>query len=125
MPRAKGGPKTRHRRKKWLKLAKGYRGKRSSCYRIARMQVMKSLMYAYQDRRKKKRTHRQLSILQINAAVRQQGIPYSKFIAALKVLNFQVNRKELAWLEQERPEVFAQLVDQVKSTVKTKQVVEV
>lgn len=115
MPRAKGGPKTRHRRKKWLKLAKGYRGKRSSCYRIARMQVMKSLLYAYQDRKKKKREHRQLSILQINAAVRGAGISYSKFIPALKKMGIAINRQELAWLAREKPDIFSELVEQVKA----------
>lgn len=117
MPRAKGGPKTRHRRKKWLKLAKGYRSKRSSCYRIARMQVMKSLLYAYQDRRKKKRVQRRISIVQINAALKEAGISYSKFIPALKKNNITLNRQELAWLAKEKPAVFTKLIEQVKSDI--------
>lgn len=114
MPRAKGGPKTRHRRKKWLKLAKGYRGKKRNTYRSARLQVMKSLSYAYQDRKKKKRINRQLAILQINAKCRQDGLTYREFINGLKQLNIVVNRKELSLLAKENPNVFSELVDKVK-----------
>ncbi|MCK4353328.1 50S ribosomal protein L20 [candidate division WOR-3 bacterium] len=114
MPRAKGGPKTRHRRKKWLKLAKGYWGKRGTAYKSARLQVMKSLFYAYQDRRRKKRRQRQIAICQINAGCRKDGIPYSKFINALKELNIMINRKELALLAQKNPDAFSDLTRKAK-----------
>lgn len=114
MPRAKGGFKTRRRRKKWLKLAKGYRGKRGSCYRIARAQVMKSLTHAYRDRKKKKRVFRSLAILQINAKCRELGIPYNRFIWGLNQLNIKINRKELASLARSNPDAFCELVEKVK-----------
>lgn len=114
MPRVKGGPKTRHRRKKWLKLAKGYWGKRSTSYRSARLQVMKSLFYAYRDRRRKKREWRRLAILQINAKCREDGISYSRFMNALRSLNIGINRKQLASLAKENPEAFSELAEQAK-----------
>ena len=117
MPRAKGGFKTRRRRKAWLHLARGYRTKRGKAYRIARTQVMKSLLYAYIDRRKKKRVQRQLAILQINAATRQRGISYSRFIYGLNKLNILINRKELKELAQENPDAFFALVDKVKGSL--------
>lgn len=114
MSRVKGGFKTRRRRKKWLKLAKGYRGKRGSCYRIARTQVMKSLAHAYRDRKKKKRVFRQLAILQINAKCRELGVSYSRFIRGMNQLNVKINRKELAILARESPAAFGELVDKIK-----------
>lgn len=117
MARAKGGFKTRRRRKRWLQLAKGYRGKRGKAYRVARAQVMKSLLYAYIDRRKKKRIQRRLAILQINAATRQKGISYSQFIYGLKKLNILINRKELKLLAQENPDAFFALVEKVKASL--------
>jgi len=117
MPRAKGGFKTRRRRKKWLHLAKGYRAKRGHAYRVARMQVMKSLLYSYIDRRKKKRVQRQLAILQINAATRQKGLSYSQFMYGLKKFNIIINRMELRTLAQENPDSFIALVDKVKASL--------
>jgi large subunit ribosomal protein L20 len=117
MARVKGGPKTRHRRKKWLKLAKGFRGKGSKCYRIARVQVMKALLHAYRDRKKKKRDFRRLAILHINAKCREFGIPYSRFIWALNQLNVKINRKELALLANENPDVFQELVEEAKKII--------
>ncbi|MDI6839615.1 MAG: 50S ribosomal protein L20 [bacterium] len=119
MPRAKGGPKTRRRRKKWLKLAKGYWGKRGTSYRSARLQVMKSLSHAYRDRKKKKRKQRQLAIIQINAKCREEGIPYSQFMNGLKKLNIKINRKELALLANEDHSAFSELTEKVKKLAKT------
>jgi large subunit ribosomal protein L20 len=115
MPRVKGGPKTRQRRKKWLKLAKGYRGKLSKCYRIARPQVMQSLAFAYRERKKKKRRFRQLAILQINARCRELGLPYNKFMHGLKRLNIKLNRMQLARLARDDPDSFTELVEKVKT----------
>ena len=84
MARVKGAVTTRARRKKVLKLAKGYYGRKSTNYKIANQAVMKSLVYAYRDRRQKKRDFRKLWITRINAAARQNGMSYSKFISALK-----------------------------------------
>jgi len=117
MPRSRGGFKTRRRRKGWLKLAKGYKGKRGSCYRIAREQVMKSLVFAYSDRRKKKRIFRQLAILQINTKCREFGIPYNRFIWGLNQQNIKINRKELAIIARENPDAFGTLVEKVKTSL--------
>ena len=84
MPRVKGGPTTRRRRKKILKLAKGYFGSKHRLFRTANQQVMKSLMYAYRDRRQRKRDFRKLWITRINAAARQHGLSYSRFMHGLK-----------------------------------------
>ena len=110
--------RVRQRRKRWLKLAKGYRGKRGKLYRIARVQVMKSLVYAYRDRRRKKREMRQLSILQVNAKCREFGLSYSKFIWGLKKLEVKINRKELALLARENPDAFSELTERVKNCSK-------
>ncbi len=115
MPRVKGGPKTRHRRKKWLKLAKGYRGAKSKLFRSVRLQVMKSLSYAYRDRRKKKAMMRKLAIIRINAACRNEDISYSEFMNRLKKSNIAINRPMLASLALEHPSAFAKIVKKVKS----------
>lgn len=85
MPRVKGGTVTRRRRKKVLKLAKGYFGAKHALYRVANQQVMKSLMYAYRDRRQRKRDFRKLWITRINAAARMHGLSYSRFMHGLKL----------------------------------------
>ncbi len=110
MPRVKNSPATRARRKKWLKKAKGYFGKKSKSYKIARQAVMKSLQYAYRDRKNKKGEFRKLWIVRINAAVREHGLSYSKFIYGLKKADIEVNRKVLAYIAAEEPETFEQLV---------------
>ncbi|MGB9668659.1 MAG: 50S ribosomal protein L20 [Thermosulfidibacteraceae bacterium] len=109
--RVKGGPKTRWRRKKWLKLAKGYWGAKSRLYKIAKQTVIKALTYAYRDRKVRKREFRRLWILRINAAVRSYGLKYSEFIHGLKLANVGINRKMLAELAINQPEVFKYLVD--------------
>lgn len=93
MARVKGGTVTRARRKKVLKLARGYFGSKHALFRTAKQQVMKSLMYAYRDRRQRKRDFRKLWITRINAAARMNGISYNKFIHGLKVAGVDINRK--------------------------------
>jgi len=114
MPRAKGGFKTRRRRKKVIRMAKGYYGARSRLYRIATEAVDKALLYAYRDRRAKKREFRSLWIARINAAVRAIGMSYSQFIDRLKKSNIQLNRKALADMAYSNPALFNQLVEMVK-----------
>ncbi|MBD9010420.1 MAG: 50S ribosomal protein L20 [Clostridiales bacterium] len=114
MARVKGAVKTRARHKKILKLAKGYRGAKSKLFRTANQAVMKSLSYAYRDRKAKKREFRQLWIARINAAARMNGISYSKFMNGLKNKGIEINRKMLAEIAVSDPEAFKSLVDQVK-----------
>ena len=114
MARVKGAVKTRARHKKILKLAKGYRGAKSKLFRTANQAVMKSLSYAYRDRKAKKREFRQLWIARINAAARMNGISYSKFMNGLKNKGIEINRKMLAELAVSDPEAFKSLVEQVK-----------
>src|SRR5882762_1205887 len=98
MPRAKGGPKTRRRRKKILKKAKGYFGGRRKLYKTAAETVLRAGAFAYRGRKQKKRAARSLWIVRINAACRQVGLSYSKFMAALKTAGIQLDRKVLAEL---------------------------
>ncbi len=115
MPRAKGGFTTRHRHKKILKFAKGYRGSKSRIFRPANAQVLKSLAYALRDRRAKKRDFRKLWITRINAAARLNGMSYSTFISGLKKAGVQVDRKILADLAVHDGEAFKDLVSVAKS----------
>jgi len=110
VPRAKGGVVSRRRHKKILKLAKGYWGRKSKIFRPANQQVMKSLSYAYRDRRVRKREFRQLWITRINAAARQNGLSYSRLMSGLKKAGVDVNRKMLADLAVNDEKVFSQLV---------------
>lgn len=96
MPRVKGGTVTRQRRKKVIKLAKGYYGSKNTLFKVANQQVMKSLMYAFRDRRQKKRDFRKLWITRINAAARMNGLSYSRLMHGLKNAGIEVNRKMLA-----------------------------
>ncbi|TVY09732.1 50S ribosomal protein L20 [Paenibacillus cremeus] len=96
MARVKGGFIRTRRRKKILKLAKGYFGSKHRLFKTAKEQVMKSLLYAYRDRRQKKRDFRKLWIVRINAAARQNGLSYSKLMHGLKLAGVEVNRKMLA-----------------------------
>ncbi len=113
--RIKRGVTARRRHKRLLKLAKGFRGKRKNCYRVAKNAVFKALTYSYRDRKQRKRDFRRLWILRINAAVRQYGLSYSKFIHALKQKNIEVNRKVLADMAMNDPEGFEKLVGLVKA----------
>jgi large subunit ribosomal protein L20 len=114
MPRIKRGTVARKRRKKILKLAKGYYGAKSKLFRVANQQVMKSLMYAYRDRRQVKRDFRKLWIARINAAARIDGMSYSRFINGLKKADVQINRKVLADLAVNDKDAFARLVELAK-----------
>ncbi|WNC16496.1 50S ribosomal protein L20 [Brevibacillus brevis] len=96
MPRVKGGIVSRRRHKKILKLAKGYFGSKHRLFKSANAQVMKSLLYAYRDRRQKKRDFRKLWITRINAQARLNGLSYSRLMHGLKVAGIEVNRKMLA-----------------------------
>lgn len=110
MPRVKGGTVARRRRKKILKLAKGYFGSKHLLFRTAKEQVMKSYMYAYRDRRQKKRDFRKLWISRINAAARLHGMSYSTFMHGLKCANIEVNRKMLSEIAIHDDAAFAELV---------------
>jgi large subunit ribosomal protein L20 len=109
MPRVKRGTKRKDRRTKVLKLAKGYFGAKSRNYRTAKEAVEKSLLYAYRDRRTKKRNFRTLWIVRIKAAALANGITYSRFIKGLKTLGIALDRKILADLAVRAPQTFAEL----------------
>jgi large subunit ribosomal protein L20 len=115
MPRAKGGFKTRRRRKNILEQTKGYYGAKSRLFRVATEAVDKALQYAYKDRRVKKREFRSLWTIRINAAVRACGMTYSQFISGLKKANITLNRKVLADMAYNDPSAFNQIVEKVKS----------
>ena len=110
MPRVKHAPSSLKRRKKVLKLAKGYRGGRSKLYRTAQETVRRAMAYAYRDRKAKKRSWRNLWILRINAACRDQGISYSRLIQGLKKTDIGLDRKMLAELAVHDGAAFAELV---------------
>jgi large subunit ribosomal protein L20 len=114
MPRVKGGTVTRKRRKKVIKLAKGYFGSKHRLYKVANQQVMKSLQYAYRDRRNKKRDFRKLWITRINAAARINGLSYSRLMHGLKLAGIEVNRKMLADLAISDEKAFTQLAEAAK-----------
>ncbi|AAU24540.1 50S ribosomal protein L20 [Bacillus sp. GM2] len=115
MPRVKGGTVTRKRRKKVLKLAKGYFGSKHTLYKVANQQVMKSGNYAFRDRRQKKRDFRKLWITRINAAARMNGLSYSRLMHGLKLSGIEVNRKMLADLAVNDLNAFNQLADAAKA----------
>ncbi|MBZ4195304.1 50S ribosomal protein L20 [Mycoplasma tauri] len=108
--RVKGGTVTRARRKKWLKLAKGYWGHKSVGYKVAKQAVVKSWTYGFRDRKQVKRDYRKLWIARINAATREEGVSYSRFIEGLKKANITINRKMLSELAINEPKVFSELV---------------
>jgi large subunit ribosomal protein L20 len=115
MSRVKAGMRKRARHKKILKLAKGYFGHKSKNFRTANQAVMKSLTYAYRDRKAKKRDFRQLWISRINAAARLNGMSYSRFMNGLKKSGIDLNRKVLADMAVNDAQGFAQLVESVKN----------
>ncbi|MCH8326415.1 MAG: 50S ribosomal protein L20 [Bacteroidetes bacterium] len=110
MPRSQNKVASHKRRKKILKLAKGYWGARSKVFTVAKNHVEKGLVHAYRDRRLKKRTFRRLWIIRINAAARQNGTTYSRLIHALSQKGININRKILSNLALENPSVFSELV---------------
>lgn len=111
MARVKRGNVARKRRKKVLKLAKGFRGSHSKLFRTANQQVMKALRYAYRDRRRRKRDFRRLWITRINAAARMQGMSYSRLMGQLKKANIEINRKMLAQMAVLDPDGFNKVVE--------------
>ncbi len=115
--RVKGGYVTRRRHKKLLKMAKGFRGARSKVYRVAKNAVIKALTNSYAHRKKRKRDFRRLWIMRINAAVREHGLSYSKFIHGLKESNIMLNRKVLAHMAINDKEGFSKLVEIAKTKV--------
>ena len=122
MTRVKGGTITRARHKKALKQAKGYFGSKHKLYKTAKEQVRHSLMYAYRDRRQKKRDFRKLWITRINAACRQNDISYSRFINGLSKANVEINRKMLSELAIDDPKAFSGLVKMAKDALEGKTV---
>ncbi len=115
MPRAKGGFKSRRRKKKILERAKGYYGAKSRLFRSATETVDKGLQYAYRDRKAKKREFRALWIVRISAAVRAMGLNYSQFMCGLKKANIGMDRKVLADLAYNDPKAFSQIAETAKT----------
>ena len=114
MPRSKNAVASRARKKKILKQAKGFYGKRKNVYTVAKNVLEKGLTYSYVGRKLKKRDYRSLWIVRINAAVREEGMKYSEFINKLKVKGIDLDRKALAEMAMNNPESFKQLVQSVK-----------
>ena len=117
MSRVKNSVATRARRKRTLKLAKGYFGRKSTVFKTANQAVIKSSVYAYRDRRQKKRNFRQLWITRINAAARANGISYSRLMNGLNVAGVQVNRKMLSEMAIHNPEDFTKMVEIAKAAL--------
>ena len=117
MPRVKGGYTTRRRRKAVLKLAKGYYGSKHTIYRTAHEQVMRSLRYAFRDRKARKREFRKLWITRINAAARLNGMSYSRFMDGLKKAGVELDRKVLSDIAITDPKGFTALVEKAKAAL--------
>lgn len=117
MPRVKRGVTARARHKKVIEQAKGYRGRRKNVYRVAKQAVTKAGQYAYRDRRQRKRQFRALWITRINAAAREQGLSYSRFMDGLHKADIQVDRKVLAELAVNDKPAFAQLAEQARQHI--------
>ena len=114
MPRSVNAVASRARRKKVMKQAKGYFGRRKNVWTVAKNAVEKAMLYAYRDRRNKKRSFRRLWITRINAGARQHGMSYSQFMGAVKANGIELNRKVLADLAMNHPEAFKAVVEKVK-----------
>ncbi len=114
MPRSVNSVAKRRRRKKILKQAKGYFGRRKNVYTVAKNAVEKAMLYAYRDRKQKKRNFRSLWIQRINAAARQHGMSYSQFMGKIHANNIDLNRKVLADLAMNHPDAFKALVEKIK-----------
>ena len=117
MPRVKRGVKRRNRRERVLGLAKGYWGAKSSNYRTAKEAVEKSLLYAYRDRRAKKRDFRRLWIIRVKAGAMANGLTYSRFIQGLKKIKCELDRKVLAEMAVNAPEAFGRVVAKAKDAL--------
>ena len=114
MPRSVNSVASRNRRKKILKAAKGYFGRRKNVYTVAKNAVEKGMLYAYRDRKNNKRNFRSLWIVRINAAARMHGMSYSQFMGKVKANNIELNRKVLADLAVNNPEAFKAVVEKIK-----------
>ncbi|MBW1887353.1 MAG: 50S ribosomal protein L20 [Deltaproteobacteria bacterium] len=114
MPRVRRGSKARHRRKKILKAAKGYRGGQSKLFKTASISVDRARMYAYRDRKARKRDFRKLWIIRINAAARENGLTYSRLMGGLHKAGIEIDRKILAEMAVNDPAVFSQVAGMVK-----------
>ncbi|NBS18173.1 MAG: 50S ribosomal protein L20 [Flavobacteriia bacterium] len=114
MPRSVNAVASRARRKKILKQAKGYFGRRKNVWTVAKNAVEKAMLYAYRDRKTKKRNFRSLWIARINAGARTYGLSYSQFMGKIKANNIELNRKVLADLAMNNPEAFKAIVDKIK-----------
>jgi len=114
MPRSVNSVAAKARRKKILKAAKGYFGRRKNVHTVAKNAVEKAMQYAYRDRKNKKRTFRALWIQRINAGTRQYGLSYSQFMGKIHANKIELNRKVLADLAMNNPEAFKAIVDKVK-----------
>lgn len=117
MPRITSGPASHRKKKRILNAAKGYRGGRSKLYRTAKDSVNRALAYSYRDRKRRKRDFRRLWIVRINAAARQNGLSYNRFIQGLQAADVEINRKVLADLAISHPEEFSQLTDLAKDSL--------
>lgn len=117
MPRPKRSVASRARRKKVLKQAKGYYGARSRSFKVAKQAVIRAGQYAYRDRRQRKRQFRSLWIMRINAAARQHGLSYSRFIAGLKQAEIEMDRRVLADLALQEPDAFGALAEKAKAAL--------
>ena len=117
MARVKRGVQSKRRHKKVLKQAKGYRGNRSRTFKVANQAVNRAGQYAYRDRRQKKRVFRSLWVVRINAAARENGLSYSKFISGLKKANINLDRKTLADLAVNDKQAFALIAEEAKSNL--------
>ncbi|MEC7173581.1 MAG: 50S ribosomal protein L20 [Bacteroidota bacterium] len=114
MPRSVNSVASRARRKKILKQAKGYFGRRKNVWTVAKNAIEKAMLYAYRDRRTKKRNFRALWIARINAGAREHGMSYSQFMGKIKSNNIELNRKVLADLAMNNPQAFKAIVDKIK-----------
>mgnify|MGYP001791859580 FL=1 len=114
MPRSVNSVASRARRKKVMKQAKGYFGRRKNVWTVAKNAVEKAMLYVYRDRRNKKRTFRALWITRINAGARQHGMSYSQFMGKVKAQGIELNRKVLADLAMNHPDAFKAIVEKVK-----------
>lgn len=114
MPRATNSVASRARRKRVMKMAKGYYGRRKNVWTVSKNAVEKGLVYAYRDRKQKKRNFRSLWIARINAGVRQHGMSYSQFMGKLNKTDIKINRKVLADLAMNHPDAFKAIIEKVK-----------
>ena len=119
MPRVKRSVHARKKRRKVLEQARGYFGIKKSSYKYAKEQVDHSLVYAYRDRRNRKRNFRRLWIIRINAAARQEGLSYNQFVAGCKKANIELDRKVLADLAVREPAAFKVIAEQAKAALQS------